>query len=192
MNILTTKNLTAHVGILSFLLLGNILSPVAVQAAEQQSRDRIMFQAPPSVQQMGDHLFPAATRTRGIVFNQNDKPAQPDKKSIGLPVLFHFGKTSLVNASKQYLDKIGELMQAPKYANETLVIEGHTDAVGSDTFNYRLSELRALAVKDYLVARYSIDPLRLFPVGQGERMLIDENAPNGDINRRVEFLRYDR
>lgn len=187
------SNLLTRAATLGVLMLGTVLLPTGLHAAGAQGRDTLMFKAPPSVQQMGDHLFPTASR--GVVFAANKKTVDAEKpveKSVGLPVLFHFGKTTLVDASKPYLDKIGELMQAQKYEDETLVIEGHTDAVGSDTYNYRLSELRALAVKDYLVASYGIDPLRLFPVGQGERLLVDASAPNAQINRRVEFLRYDR
>ena len=137
---------------------------------------------------MADHLFPR--RTRGIVITEQTNSQQPAEKSVGLPVLFHFGKTTLVDSSKPYLDRVGELMQQPEYSEETLIVEGHTDAVGSAGFNQRLSELRALAVKDYLVQNFDIDPRRLFPDGKGESRLFYPENPRADENRRVEFLRY--
>ena len=180
----------------------------AALASDQTGRNTLYFDQPPSVNQLAQHLFPDQPRTRGLVIgpkpaavkntqqaelaNNATDSSRADKteKSIGLPVLFHFGKTTLVESSKPYLDQVGKLMQQSAYANETLIIEGHTDAVGSDESNYRLSELRALTVKDYLVTQYNIDPLRLFPAGKGESLLFDEANPRANVNRRVEFLRY--
>lgn len=164
----------------------------AAETEFEDNRETRYFYEPPTVEEMGEYLFPR--RTRGIVLPKQvaaeQKNTHPTEKSVGLPVLFHFGKTTLVDSSKPFLDKIGELLQLPEYENETLIVEGHTDAVGGDTTNQRLSELRALAVKEYLVQRYGIDPLRLFPEGKGESRLFDRANPLADKNRRVEFLRY--
>jgi len=156
------------------------------------ARDTLYFRSVPSAVELGQHLF--GRKTRGLVVNpiESDSNVTTEERSIGLPVLFHFGKTTLVDSSKPYLDKVGELLQQPRYRNETLIIEGHTDAVGSDAHNNTLSEHRALAVKSYLVERYGIDPLRLFPLGKGERQLFLPESPTAEENRRVEFLRYQR
>jgi OOP family OmpA-OmpF porin len=53
-------------------------------------------------------------------------------------------------------------------------IGGHTDAQGSDSFNLKLSERRAQAVKDYLIAR-GIAPERLLAKGYGESQAVDSN-----------------
>jgi len=188
---------------------GVIAACVAISSgafANDPVRDTLYFQSPPEVGEIARQLF--GERTRGLVINDNASqsvrktPANSlvtvsenqtsTEKSVGLPVLFHFGKTTLVESSKPYLDKIGELMLQPRFQKETLIIEGHTDAVGSIAHNDRLSELRALAVKQYLVAQYGIDPLRLFPLGKGENQLFDPTSPNAKTNRRVEFLRYQR
>jgi len=75
-------------------------------------------------------------------------------------------------------------------ANSTLKIEihGHTDSVGSDAYNQRLSERRAQAVKDRLVSK-GIDADRLATRGLGKSDPVASNAtPEGRAqNRRVEF-----
>ncbi len=158
------------------------------QLDRELERDVKLYDKPPSVEEIGNRLFPR--RTRGIVIGGHTPDVKPVEKSVGLPVLFHFGKTTIVSSSKPYLDTIGQLMQQDDYARETLIIEGHTDAVGSVNSNQTLSELRALAVKDYLVQQFNINPLRLFPAGKGESQLYDIENPRANTNRRVEFLRY--
>ena len=71
-------------------------------------------------------------------------------------------------------------------------IAGHTDAVGSEASNQRLSQQRAGAVRDWLVAR-GVDPGRLVARGYGESEPIDDNdTPGGRArNRRVELRRLD-
>lgn len=180
-----------------------LLAVVAMptHAEDAPDRDTRFFDQPPTVEELASHLFPARTRslvigvkpnTDGAALAGNGSATQSEstEKSIGLPVLFHFGKTTLVDSSRPYLDQVGKLMLQQGYLNETLIIEGHTDAVGSVQYNERLSELRALAVKQYLVQQYNIDPKRLFPQGKGESLLFDEQNPRASVNRRVEFLRF--
>ncbi len=74
-----------------------------------------------------------------------------------------------------------------KHPRETLVITGHTDSVGSESFNLELSRRRAQSVKQYLVEQYAIDENRLIVRGAGESQPIaDNNTPEGQAqNRRV-------
>ncbi len=69
-------------------------------------------------------------------------------------------------------------------------IQGHTDNVGSDDYNQRLSEQRAWAVVNYLVQQMGVDPARLIAKGYGESMPKASNdTPEGRaLNRRVEFV----
>lgn len=75
--------------------------------------------------------------------------------------------------------------------NPTLVgtVEGHTDDVGSDAFNQALSEDRAQAAVDYLVAA-GVDPARVVAIGYGETRPIGDNSTEEGrtINRRIEFF----
>ena len=68
-------------------------------------------------------------------------------------------------------------------------IEGHTDDVGNDRANMKLSQARANSVRAYLVKK-GVEPMRMRAVGYGEDRPIDDNStPEGQaINRRVEFV----
>jgi OmpA-OmpF porin, OOP family len=75
--------------------------------------------------------------------------------------------------------------------NLKLLIEGHTDSVGNAASNLDLSKRRAEAVKNVLVAQFSVDASRLTTNGLGATKPIDSNdTPQGRAqNRRVEFVR---
>jgi len=74
----------------------------------------------------------------------------------------------------------------------TALVEGHTDSVGSDAYNMKLSDRRAKSVFDYLTSR-GVDPSRLSSVGKGETMPIADNstAEGRQQNRRVMLIRTD-
>jgi len=76
---------------------------------------------------------------------------------------------------------------------EVIIAVGHTDSIGSDAYNQRLSERRAGAVKAYLVSK-GIEANRVYTEGKGERQPVAENRINGRDNpegraknRRVEI-----
>ena len=175
---------------------GIILSCICVAglagAAEPMQRDTVHFTLPPSPQVLAAHLFaeePKPVRTRSISFKKPVKTVATTK-SVSMPILFHFGKTTITPESKGFLNNIGEMLASPQHSERVLIVEGHTDAVGSLQFNQKLSELRALAIRDYLVNSYGVSPLRLFPVGKGENALYNTVKPNSRENRRVEFVPY--
>ncbi|NNE24243.1 MAG: OmpA family protein [Rhizobiales bacterium] len=73
--------------------------------------------------------------------------------------------------------------------NEVFLIEGHTDAVGSDEYNLVLSEYRARAVKQALVDTFDIDPRNLETAGYGEQYLKIATETDEPRNRRVALRR---
>jgi outer membrane protein OmpA-like peptidoglycan-associated protein len=77
---------------------------------------------------------------------------------------------------------------SPELSPYRYLIAGHTDATGGDAYNLDLSRRRALAVRDYLVSAFPIDPHRLVIVGFGFRQLKRPDAPHAAVNRRVETL----
>ena len=89
------------------------------------------------------------------------------------------------------LRKVAEAMNKvlDKDPGETFLIEGHTDAVGSDESNLVLSDERAEAVANVLTDVYDIPPENLATQGYGERFLkIDTDGPE-QLNRRVTIRR---
>ncbi|WP_417443198.1 OmpA family protein [Joostella sp.] len=101
-------------------------------------------------------------------------------------ILFDTGKSTIKPQSKQVLaDIIGILNE---YPNAKFTVDGHTDSTGSDSLNQRLSESRALSVKEYLVSN-GIDGFRLSSAGYGETKPIASNSTRDGRaqNRRVEI-----
>jgi len=100
---------------------------------------------------------------------------------------FKTGSNDLTPASTQILDQVAGILINNAYWNKLRVI-GHTDNVGSNAMNQRLSESRALAVKEYLLFK-GIPSKNLLAVGMGEEQPTESNstAQGKQSNRRVEF-----
>lgn len=102
-------------------------------------------------------------------------------------LLFATGKSQLRSSSEAQLDKLVTFLQTNP--GRTVMIEGHTDSVGSQKLNNRLSKQRAEAVRDYLVGR-GIMATRLEASGKGESSPVASNdsASGRQQNRRVEII----
>ena len=101
-------------------------------------------------------------------------------------ILFDFNSYQLKEASQQNLMQTADVLV--KYPDTDLEVEGHTDNVGSEAYNLRLSEQRADAVKIFLVA-HGVDPSRLASKGYGEThpVATNENDAGRAQNRRVQL-----
>ncbi len=101
-------------------------------------------------------------------------------------IFFATAKSKLSKESFPELDRIAITMEE----NKTLTIElgGHTDDVGGDDFNLKLSQDRADSVREYLIGK-GIEPDRVASKGYGETKPVAKNdTPQGQqLNRRVEF-----
>jgi OOP family OmpA-OmpF porin len=106
-------------------------------------------------------------------------------------VFFDFNKASIKSVSFALLDDVAQaLIDNPKIKVE---VQGHTDSVGNDAFNKKLSQARAESVKAYLVKK-GVDASRMDPKGYGEDVPIADNktAIGRGQNRRVEFVITER
>ena len=106
-------------------------------------------------------------------------------------VHFGFGEGYLREEEIDKLDRIASILEKilARHPDEVFLIEGHTDAVGSDAANLQLSRQRAAAVKQALTTYYVIPPDNLRTVGLGERYLkIPTDQPEAE-NRRVSLAR---
>jgi len=101
-------------------------------------------------------------------------------------IFFDYDKATLRPESKAELDRVYDLL----VKNPTLKIElsGHTDDIGSDEYNMKLSQKRAESAMAYLVQK-GIDPSRIKAVGYGETqpMVPNTSEENRQLNRRVEL-----
>ena len=108
------------------------------------------------------------------------------KIEIKQKVYFSTGRSLIRSRSNRLLDEVADVLKAN--TSMTVMVEGHTDAVGSSSTNLRLSQRRADAVRDYLI-RKGVEPERLTAIGFGEEKPIDSNRTRRgrERNRRVEF-----
>jgi len=111
---------------------------------------------------------------RGLVVNMGD-------------VLFDFGKYDLRSEAREKLAKLSGIILA--HPGLSLGIEGHTDNVGSDEVNQKLSEQRAESVRSYLVEQGLVQT-NVTAQGFGKSMpVVDNSTPaNRQKNRRVEIV----
>jgi outer membrane protein OmpA-like peptidoglycan-associated protein len=165
---------------------------LAVAAQTATTEEVRVFTTPPSAEEMGQLLFPdkAGPKTRSLTFTAaQTAQANQEPVAVALPIQFDYNSASLRPEAKSYLDEVGRMLTMDRFAQESLVIEGHTDAKGSEAYNLKLSQRRAQAVKRYLIAQFSIQPERLRTVGQGERKPLPGKDPYDPLNRRVELHR---
>lgn len=105
---------------------------------------------------------------------------------VELDVKFDFDKAQVKPESMGDIQSLADFMK--QYPQTTTVVEGHTDSVGTDAYNQKLSERRANAVRDVLVNQYGVGGTRVNAVGYGESRPVADNATEEGraINRRVE------
>lgn len=111
---------------------------------------------------------------RGLIVNMSD-------------VLFDFGKFELRPAAREKLAKLSGIVLA--HPGLKLAVEGHTDSIGSEEFNQKLSEKRAGSVRDYLVSQ-GLNEDTVTAEGFGKEFPVASNATNEgrQRNRRVEIV----
>lgn len=108
--------------------------------------------------------------------------------SVNLYINFEFNSAALKQDALITLDRLAAAMKDQRLAGLDFLIGGHTDAVGSDQYNDRLSAARALSVKRYLAENSGIEAHRLVDKGFGESRLLDPQHPLDGVNRRVQII----
>jgi OOP family OmpA-OmpF porin len=113
-------------------------------------------------------------------------PAAATKVTYAADAFFDFDKAVLKTEGKAKLD---DLVGKVKGINlEVIIAVGHTDSVGADAYNQKLSVRRAEAVKAYLVSK-GIEKNRVYTEGKGEKQPVADNKTKEGRakNRRVEI-----
>ena len=131
---------------------------------------------------------PVAVAPPPVVAPPPAPPAPPaaTKVTYAADAFFDFDKSVIKPAGKQKLD---DLISKIKDINlEVIIAVGHTDSVGSDSYNQKLSVRRSEAVKAYLVSK-GIEKNRVYTEGKGEKQPVADNktAEGRAKNRRVEI-----
>ncbi|HEY8069387.1 MAG TPA: OmpA family protein [Burkholderiales bacterium] len=115
------------------------------------------------------------------------KPAPvAEKVTLAADVLFDFDKAVIKPAGKERLDDLAAKVKAINL--EVVIAIGHTDSIGSDAYNQKLSVRRAESVKAYLVSK-GVEPNRIYTEGKGEKQPVASNKTKDgrQKNRRVEI-----
>ena len=144
----------------------------AQAAAAQAERERAELRD--KLRQQLNQVLETRETARGLIVNVSD-------------VLFDFDSANLKPGAREKLARVsGILLTTPGLDIE---VEGHTDNVGPDSYNQRLSEQRASSVRDYLL-RQGITPEAVATAGLGESqpVVANDTAAGRQQNRRVELV----
>jgi OOP family OmpA-OmpF porin len=118
------------------------------------------------------------------------KPAA-EKVTLAADALFDFNKSVLRPEGMAKLDELAT--KAGEIKLEVIIAVGHTDRIGSDAYNQKLSERRAASVKEYLVGK-GIEANRIYTEGKGEKQSVtgDTCTGNRKTKKLIECLQPDR
>ena len=113
------------------------------------------------------------------------------KVKFGADALFDFNKATLRAEGKAKLDKL--VLDIKPIKLEVIIAVGHTDRLGSDAYNQKLSEKRAAAVKDYLVAKGVVAD-RVYAEGKGEKQPVTkaDDCKGPKSKKVIDCLQADR
>jgi len=156
--------------------------------AEQVSRQQILdaLTAPPKVASFSDRL----RLTRSMTFDDHDYvvASAQSKPAIDLEINFDFNSAAITSKAEPQLNELGAALSDPQLKGATISINGHTDGVGGDAFNKKLSERRAAMIKQYLVDNFRLSAANLRTVGYGKTRPKNPSDLNAPENRRVEVV----
>ncbi|MBS0243868.1 MAG: OmpA family protein, partial [Proteobacteria bacterium] len=99
-----------------------------------------------------------------------------------------FNSNLLDATARERLKPLGDALRHPALAQSSFFIIGHTDGKGRAKYNQALSARRAAAVRKYLIATFSIEPIRLRAEGRGQAELKNAKDPSAPENRRVQVI----
>ncbi|BBO21315.1 MAG: OmpA family protein [Zoogloeaceae bacterium] len=119
------------------------------------------------------------------------KPAA-QKVTLAADALFDFDKAVLRPEGKAKLDDVSGKLKGIKL--EVIIAVGHTDRIGSDNYNQKLSEKRAEAVKAYLVGK-GVEPNRVYTEGKGKKQPVTGDKCGTSVKKTkklIECLQPDR
>ena len=142
------------------------------QAADQAETEKAQLRE--RLRQQLNMILETRESARGLIVNIND-------------VLFDFNKYTLKPGAREKLAKVAGILLA--YPGLKVQLEGHTDSIGTEEYNLKLSEARAGAVRDYLVSQ-NVATTNLTAAGFGKDNPVASNdtAAGRQQNRRVEMV----
>lgn len=181
---------------IGFLTSGILVMMLANGAANAENVR--VFEGTPDPNDLANFLFSGSesksvssgtTRTRSWVV-QEETPSEPATNVGALQIQFEFDSTEFKPYSLTIVERLAQALITEQAGDKPVMIEGHTDAIGTEAYNLDLSKRRAKAVRDYLIDIYRIEPARLFVDGRGESDLLNPANPKAAANRRVQIRQF--
>ncbi len=155
--------------------------PSSATATPTQTQPQTQPQTPTAVQSAAP-----GTSTATPLPSATDRPTA-SAPSLTLNVQFDFNSTQIQPQSYAALANLATALMSAELAQSRFLIEGHTDAKGSMQYNRRLSEQRALSVRDWLAAK-GVSASHLAVVGKGASEPANPGDPMAPENRRVRIV----
>jgi outer membrane protein OmpA-like peptidoglycan-associated protein len=112
---------------------------------------------------------------------------QPGYKSIDIEVYFDFDSAEITLRAAKTLVPLGKALADARLKGQTFLIAGHTDGKGGADYNQRLSERRALKIREFLASAFSLEAAKLIAIGYGKEELKLPHDPYAGENRRVQI-----
>lgn len=149
----------------------------ACSSAQKQEED---IPRPPKQ----DPVIEEQARKNEKLYNQSETRMA---KTLKLPAItYEFDSIRPPDYAYPFLDKVANVMN--QYPSLHLIVEGHTDVLGSKEYNYWLGASRAAAMKAYLVSRgVNAERIRIHSHGKDRPLTLDNSCDGRRTNRRVEF-----
>ena len=125
---------------------------------------------------------------KGCPVSRVERQRKEIPKPLNLSIEFDSGSTQIAPNYLDLLDKAADMIKG--HPDKRVTIEGHTDSIGSESINMKISHKRSDAVKSYLVKKHNILSTKINSVGFGESKPIAENStPEGRFkNRRISIV----
>ena len=131
----------------------------------------------------------SAEQIENALFAKSKAITPVKRKSLDMPaVTFEFDSARLTDQARQQLDLLGSVLAKHSDRRNKFAVAGHTDSVGSATYNENLSRKRAEAVTQYLVSRYGISRESMASIGYGESRLLPQIDAKDSRQRRAEIV----
>ncbi|MCR4662915.1 MAG: autotransporter domain-containing protein [Endomicrobiaceae bacterium] len=152
---------------------------------QQEERERLLAEERARAEQEKIQKYEASVVTEVEAKKMKEKTIKSIRLS-GTPT-FVFGTSNLNDKGKAKLQEVAKELEG--YPDATVLIEGHTDSVGNDAFNQKLSEQRASAAAKALKKDYGVKN-KIAVIGKGEKEPIASNKTEAGRaqNRRVEII----
>jgi outer membrane protein OmpA-like peptidoglycan-associated protein len=168
---------------MSGVLIGLVLAVVSLPAVAQGSK--VLKGSQITEQALIEALVPPPA-TRSI--RPGGTAAAQKAPSRDIMIVFETNSAEITPDGKQKLDIVGKALNTDKLASFSFEVQGHADPRGGADWNQRLSQERADAVRQYLVATQGVAADRLKPVGKGDREPLNTENPAAAENRRVTIV----